>query len=60
MWEMELTLGEAQIVTSGYVEELDVDFREQEAEEFITSVINNKETRIYGIMAEAWKNDGHK
>jgi len=37
---MELTLGEAQIVTSGYVEELDVDFREQEVEEFITSVIN--------------------
>lgn len=57
---MELTLGEAQIVGSDYVEELDVDFTEQEAEELITSVINNKETLIYGTVAEAWINDGHK
>ena len=42
-----------------YVEKLDVDFTKQEIEEFITSVINNKETRIYGTVAEAWKN-GHK
>jgi len=43
-----------------YVEKLDVDFTEQEVEEFITSVINKKETQIYGIVAEAWKNNGHK
>ena len=40
MWEMELTLGEAKIVGPDYLEELDVDFTEQEVDEFITSAIN--------------------
>lgn len=56
MWEMELTLGKAQIVGPDYVEELDVDFTEREDEELITSVINKKETQIYCIVGEAWKN----
>jgi len=44
---MELTLGEAQIVSPDYVEELDVEFTEQEDEEFITSVINNEDTNLW-------------
>lgn len=57
---MELTLQEAQLGGRDYVEELDVDFTEQQVEEFIIGMNNNKETGIHGIVAEAWKNDGHK
>jgi hypothetical protein len=46
MWEMELILGEAQIVDLDYVGELDVDFTEHEVEKFITCVINNKENEF--------------
>jgi hypothetical protein len=43
MWEMELSLVEAQIAGRDYVEERHVDFTEEEVEEeFITSMNNNK------------------
>jgi len=60
LWKMELILQEAQLGGPDYVEELDVDFTEQEVEEFIIGMNNNKETGFHGIVAEAWKNDGHK
>jgi len=35
-------------------------FTEQEVEEFIIGINNNKETGFHDIVAQAWKNDGHK
>jgi hypothetical protein len=53
--EFDLSVGEVQILGPHYVEELDMDFMNQEVNKFNRSMKNNKATGFDGIPSEAWK-----
>jgi hypothetical protein len=53
--EFDLSVGEFQILGPHYIEELDMDFTNQEVKKFIRSMKNNKATGFDGIPADAWK-----
>jgi hypothetical protein len=52
--ELDLSVGEVQILGPHYIDELDTDFTNQEVKKFIMSMKNNKATRFNGVPDKAW------